>query len=833
MNSEEPSRAQSADSQIPRMNFLERGGNTSGARLAPTTTLPTTSSSACTSPSIDFGSIAPSTLKIHSSDSERKRSSSSERASTMEMETFSPSSRQGKLPLHFSSTTLLASPQRESSVSSSLLESNFGCSKIMSRSPSGCSVSPVRSRPLTVEPLVEEDADLGGELVFSNRSTGRSGSAGTLSAAGSGNDSSGISAPGPGGFPVKKRASLHYAHGKKLSRRSSFLVDTACSQAHMNVFPKPQEPVPQPVVVQTRRCSLTLPYPNLYGSWQAAPINPPPVVKSASNELATVATSHCSSGPPPLFKRRSVAQFDMSGITSPSMLSTDLPTFRRAIRPVSSQGVPLAGTSMSTTQLALPMVSTSALPPSPEEEEVIESCPAVPPYPAPNQDSTPTMESNEIQVQVVVEPYLLAIHLQKVPMKDFGSEVRATLDVAHFLNQAVLLLDINENSLEGVVDAMLIRLFRMAEEPQCTIPEVKSSLFAHDSVHLLARTIQGTTGSEGVSFDYDQSWICAICNLPSLHRRHVAIARLKHPANFGRTSHEVRLFILVLCPSKEKGTKNALETGRTFSTIFSDMEFRQTLLEAHTEEEFKRLIIKQAQDLSQQQSHSENRIMDNHTPGPEYEYAKEKWCRFGTGIKEDLQRRLPHYLSDYRDGLVGYRTVHKTISTTLFLYFACILPAIAFGVLNDHTTRGLIDVKKVIVGQTLGELFYVILSGQPLNILLTTAPLCLFVKILYALAEDFEVDFEALYCCVGIWSSLFTAMYALLDVSRLMRWSTRSTEEIFALFISIAFCVDAFRDTVKKKIKVVILQKGEISISILVDVYKTPDHAMANFWAVP
>lgn len=62
------------------------------------------------------------------------------------------------------------------------------------------------------------------------------------------------------------------------------------------------------------------------------------------------------------------------------------------------------------------------------------------------------------------------------------------------------------------------------------------------------------------------------------------------------------------------------------------------------------------------------------------------------------------------------------------------------------------------------------------------------------------MDFEALYCCVGLWSCFFTGLYSLLDVSGLMRWSTRSTEEIFALFISIAFCVDAFRDTVKSKL---------------------------------
>lgn len=49
-----------------------------------------------------------------------------------------------------------------------------------------------------------------------------------------------------------------------------------------------------------------------------------------------------------------------------------------------------------------------------------------------------------------------------------------------------------------------------------------------------------------------------------------------------------------------------------------------------------------------------------------------------------------------------------------------------------------------------------------------------------------------MYCAVGLWNSFFLILYSLFDVSRLMRWSTRSTEEIFALFISIAFCNDAF-----------------------------------------
>ncbi|XP_076043652.1 solute carrier family 4 member 11-like [Oratosquilla oratoria] len=308
----------------------------------------------------------------------------------------------------------------------------------------------------------------------------------------------------------------------------------------------------------------------------------------------------------------------------------------------------------------------------------------------------------------------------------------------------------------------------------------------------MARTIQGTATSENGSFDYDQSWICALGNLPSLQRRRVAIARLKHPANMGRTSKQVKLYILVLCPSKEKGTKNALETGRTFSTIFADMDFRQRLLEAQTEEEFKRLIIQHSQDLAkEQQLTNDKRIAMNHDPNNDYDYQQKK-CRFARGVREDLERRLPHYLDDYKDGIVGHKTLQKVVSTTFFLYFACILPAIAFGVLNDHNTHGKIDVKKVIIGQVIGGVFWGVFSGQPLLIQLTTAPLAIYIKIIFNICEDFRLDFNAMYCLVGLWNSFFLIMYSLFDVSRLMRWSTRSTEEIFALFISIAFCNDAF-----------------------------------------
>lgn len=57
----------------------------------------------------------------------------------------------------------------------------------------------------------------------------------------------------------------------------------------------------------------------------------------------------------------------------------------------------------------------------------------------------------------------------------------------------------------------------------------------------------------------------------------------------------------------QKSTKTAVETGSTFCTILSDVEFRLALHEAKTEEEFRNLIRNRTQDLIKDHGRPENR----------------------------------------------------------------------------------------------------------------------------------------------------------------------------------------------------------------------------------
>uniref|UniRef100_A0A8C6WEZ5 Solute carrier family 4 member 11 n=1 Tax=Neogobius melanostomus TaxID=47308 RepID=A0A8C6WEZ5_9GOBI len=366
----------------------------------------------------------------------------------------------------------------------------------------------------------------------------------------------------------------------------------------------------------------------------------------------------------------------------------------------------------------------------------------------------------------------------------FQEEVRAHRDVDNFLAQARILLDENAATLDEVLRRMLTNLVNEGPE-SCDIDKVMNSLFTDAGVHLLTETIQGVT-ADSTGVHYQQSWLCILSTVRSLQRRHVCITRLEQPQNWGVNCCEARYVILILAPPRTKSTKTAIELGRTFATMFSDISFRQKLLEPRTQDEFKKELVFQRQQLS---------II---TEKPVTKEVCMDFFKAGKGVYEDLRRRLPLYPSDFTDGITGNdRSLLKYTTTAIFLYIAILLPNIAFGSLNDESTRGEIDVQKTIVGPSIGGVIYALFAGSPLVIPLTTAPLAIFISVIRGICDDYDLDFDAFYACIGLWNSLFLILGGLFNVSLVMKLFKRSTEEVIALFISIAFVGDAVKGTVK------------------------------------
>lgn len=160
------------------------------------------------------------------------------------------------------------------------------------------------------------------------------------------------------------------------------------------------------------------------------------------------------------------------------------------------------------------------------------------------------------------------------------------------------------------------------------------------------------------------------------------------------------------------------------------------------------------------------------------------------GFIDDIRRRMPHYLSDYTDGFHS-----KVAGTTLFLYFAALANAIAFGALTGALTGNEIGIIEMIVVTAVGGILFALFSGQPLTILGGTGPITIFTGLLYVGCTQLEISFLATYAWVGIWSGIIMLICAFTDASALMQYFTRFTDEIFAALISVIFIIEAINDT--------------------------------------
>ncbi|XP_008324732.1 sodium bicarbonate transporter-like protein 11 isoform X2 [Cynoglossus semilaevis] len=384
---------------------------------------------------------------------------------------------------------------------------------------------------------------------------------------------------------------------------------------------------------------------------------------------------------------------------------------------------------------------------------------------------------------------------------DFQEEVRAQRDLDSFLAQATILLNEKAATLDEVLRNMLTNMMK-DDLGRCNMDAIMSSLFTDArgtefNVQLLAETIQGVTAtSTGVR--YQQSWLCILSHVRTLQRRHVCVTRLERPQNWGDNCCEARYVILILAPPRTKSTKTAIELGRTLASMFADISFRQKLLEAQTKEEFKQELVYQRQQLS---AIREKPVVEEVEDSDPRKGKPLQCCEFfkaGKGVYNDLRRRLPLYPSDFTDGIIGEdRSLLKYTTTAIFLYIAILLPAIAFGSLNDESTRGEMDVQKTIVGQSIGGVIYALFAGSPLVIPLTTAPLAIFISVIRGICDDYNLDFDAFYACIGLCNSFFLILGGVFNVSLLMKLFKRSTEEVIALFISIAFVGDAVKGTIK------------------------------------
>lgn len=160
------------------------------------------------------------------------------------------------------------------------------------------------------------------------------------------------------------------------------------------------------------------------------------------------------------------------------------------------------------------------------------------------------------------------------------------------------------------------------------------------------------------------------------------------------------------------------------------------------------------------------------------------------GVRVNYLGRRAFFASDFRDGMQ-----FKVLSSILFMFFACLAPAVAFGGLIAQLTGGELGVIEMIVSTALCGVVFALSAAQPLTILGSTGPVIIFIGLLYQFCQRWGIHFLPSLAWVGVWTSVILVVLAATEASRLLKWFTRFTDEIFAALISLIFIYEAIRST--------------------------------------
>ncbi len=103
----------------------------------------------------------------------------------------------------------------------------------------------------------------------------------------------------------------------------------------------------------------------------------------------------------------------------------------------------------------------------------------------------------------------------------------------------------------------------------------------------------------------------------------------------------------------------------------------------------------------------------------------------------------------------------------------------------------------ILAGSVSGILFS-LFSGQPLNIISATGPmLILEIIIKTSICDPNNINFMTFRLWVGIWTAVFLVLIVMFNLSFLVKYITRFTEDSFAALVAIIFIMDAFKNVLE------------------------------------
>ncbi|KAI1284372.1 HCO3 transporter family-domain-containing protein [Xylaria sp. FL0933] len=152
------------------------------------------------------------------------------------------------------------------------------------------------------------------------------------------------------------------------------------------------------------------------------------------------------------------------------------------------------------------------------------------------------------------------------------------------------------------------------------------------------------------------------------------------------------------------------------------------------------------------------------------------------GMVNDIRRRAPYYWSDWVDAW-DYRVVPATV----YMYFANILPALAFSLDMFTKTHMQYGVNEVLLASVLGAVVFSIIACQPLVIVGVTGPITVFNYTVYDIVTPLGTNYLAFMCWIGLWAVLLHWILAVTNSCNWLKYVTRFPCDIFGFYVAFIY----------------------------------------------
>jgi len=127
------------------------------------------------------------------------------------------------------------------------------------------------------------------------------------------------------------------------------------------------------------------------------------------------------------------------------------------------------------------------------------------------------------------------------------------------------------------------------------------------------------------------------------------------------------------------------------------------------------------------------------------------------------------------------------VPATVYMYFANILPALAFSLDMFEKTNMSFGVNEVLLASVLGSVVFSVAAAQPLVIVGVTGPITVFNYTVYDIITPRGTNYFAFMCWIGIWSLIFHWILAITNSCNALRYVTRFSCDIFGFYVAFIY----------------------------------------------